>query len=224
MDLELPVLRFSVLSALALISGASVAQAQGAGIWSGFCAGLTYSDGSAFQQYDTSNTSDLEGNGAGVMLGDNPASGLWVFGGELAYSKTKLAELRPDTQYAFTPFQDLKARAGYAAGDALIYGAPGTTFTKWQEGTGNGRYGGDGQLYGIGLDYKAPPEVFVGAEYLRRNVTSEWTTAGDMFDVDPSTLTLRDGLSFEVYASRGAADATCASVVARSPYPVKRRS
>lgn len=189
-------MRFSLPSTLALICGASVAQAQDAGQWSGLYAGLTYSDGSAFQEYSDTNTYDLEGNGAGLMLGYNYASGPWVFGGELAYSKTKIAELPPNSDYTFTSFLDLKARAGYAAGDALFYGALGTTFTKWQEGEGDGGYGGDGLLYGIGLDYKVSPQVFVGAEYLRRNVTSDWNTAGETFDADPSTLTLRVGMSF----------------------------
>lgn len=189
-------MRRVLFSALPLIAIATAATAQDAGQWSGFYAGGTYSSGTAFQEYEPSNTYDLEGNGLGLFLGYNYATGPWVLGGELAYSKVKMGELPPDTDYTFTSFLDLKARAGYATGNALFYGTLGGTFTEWQEGAGDGGYDGDGLLYGVGVDYHVSPQVLIGAEYIRRDVESEWNTAGETFDADPSTFTLRVGMTF----------------------------
>ncbi|MFN6924835.1 MAG: outer membrane protein [Tabrizicola sp.] len=185
-----------ILFALALTAGASAVQAQDASQWSGVYGAATYSRGTGFQEYAPDNTYDLEGNGPGLVLGYNQASGPWVFGGELSYSKVDLGELPPGDDYTFSSFLDLKARAGYAVGNALIYGALGATFTQWQEGEGNGGFDGSGVLYGLGVDYLVSPQVFIGAEYLRRNVTSDWNTTGDTFDADANTLSLRVGMKF----------------------------
>lgn len=79
-------------------------------------------------------------------------------------------------------------------GEALIYGTIGATLTEWQEGPGNGGYDGNGFLYGVGVDYLVSPQFFIGAEYLVRDVESDWT--GGTFDADLDTLTLRAGMKF----------------------------
>jgi outer membrane immunogenic protein len=172
------------------------ALAQDASQWAGAYAGLTYSTGDAFQTYDTVVSYDLEGDGAGLILGYNLTSGPWVYGAELAYSRPKIAELPPSTDYTFTSFLDLKARGGYAVENVLFYGVLGGTFSQWEEGAGSPSFDGDGLLYGIGVDYKITPAVFIGADYIRRDVTSDWTTLGNTFEADPTTLTVRVGMSF----------------------------
>lgn len=185
-------------STVALMVGLGVGagSAQDAAQWAGFYAGLTFSTGTADQTYDSGPSYDLEGDGFGGIAGYNYANGPWVFGGEVAYSRVEIGELPPNTDYTFTSFLDLKARAGYAMGNALFYGTIGGTFTQWQEGSGNGGFDGDGLLYGVGVDFLVSPRLFVGAEYLRRDVTSDWTAAGDTFDADPSTFSLRTAFRF----------------------------
>jgi opacity protein-like surface antigen len=72
----------------------------------------------------------------------------------------------------------------------------GATFSRWEDGAGSPSFDGDGFLYGIGVDYKITPAVFIGADYIRRDVTSDWTTLGNTFEADPTTLTARVGTSF----------------------------
>ena len=98
--------------------------------------------------------------------------------------------------FYFESFVDLKARAGYAMQNVLVYGTIGSTITKWNEGFVGG-YAGNGVLYGVGVDYLVSPRFFVGAEYLVRDVKSEWNDAPvEYFDADVNTLTLRLGLKF----------------------------
>jgi opacity protein-like surface antigen len=94
------------LLALALMPAglSGPALAQDAAQWAGAYAGLTYSTGDAFQTYDTVVSYDLEGDGAGLILGYNLTSGPWVYGAELAYSRPKIAELPPNTDYTFSHF------------------------------------------------------------------------------------------------------------------------
>lgn len=157
---------------------------------------MSYTTGEGYLTYDSGWEYDLEGTGRGVMVGYNYVTGPWVLGGELAYSAAEIGELPPDEDYIFTSFVDLKARAGYAMNNVLFYGAVGATFTKWQESVGDGGHDGSGFLYGVGVDYLVSPRFFVGAEYLVRDVTSDWTTVGDTFEADVDTITLRVGLKF----------------------------
>lgn len=170
------------------------AVAQDGSVWDGPYAGLTYSSGTGFQDYGGSPTYDLEGDGFGLIAGYNYATGPWVIGGELAFSRTDIAELPSGEDYKFTSLLDLKARAGYATGSLLVYGTIGGSFTNWQEGTGFGGYDGNGFLYGVGMDYLVSPQFFVGADYIVRDVSSDWP--GGTFDADVDTFSVRAGMNF----------------------------
>lgn len=170
--------------------------AQDASAWAGTYGGLSYTTGDAFQDYDSGSTYDLDGSGLGLMVGYNYATGPWVIGAELAYNAAKISEPSPNEDYTFTSFLDLKARAGYAMNNVLFYGTLGATFTEWQEGSGNGGFDGNGFVYGVGLDYLVSSKFFVGAEYLARDVESDWNDGGSTFDADMDTFTLRAGMKF----------------------------
>lgn len=188
-----------ILSAVAIVlTLPAAANAQDASQWVGIYGGLSYTTGGAYQVYDPAPDYDLEGSGLGVMVGYNYATGPWVLGGELAYSAAEIGEVPPGSpDYTFTAFVDIKARAGYAMTNVLFYGTVGATFTQWQEGPGSGGNDGDGFLYGVGIDYLISPRFFVGAEYLARDVTSDWNNdPADSFDADVDTITLRAGLKF----------------------------
>jgi outer membrane immunogenic protein len=186
----------SIISGLALaaIFGVSAALAQDADQWAGIYAGLSYNSGSADQSYSPSSSPfELEGDAVGVMVGYNYATGPWVIGAELAYSNLEIGQTDGDP-YNFESFLDLKGRAGYAMDKVLFYGTFGGTLTKWNEGGSS--FDGGGMLYGVGVDYLVSPQFVVGAEYLRRDVTSEYETSGDTFDADVDTFSLRLNYKF----------------------------
>ena len=184
----------SATAALACLC-ATASHAQDASQWTGFYAGLTAAKGSADQEYSTVNTFELEGNGPGLFVGYNYATGAWVLGGELAYSQVAIGQTN-GKPYKFESFFDLKGRAGYATGNALFYGTLGATVTDWRETVPG--YHGDGLLYGIGIDYLISPKFVVGAEYTVRNVTSDWNTSTppDTFDADVRVFALRAAYKF----------------------------
>ena len=173
--------------------GITNVQAQDAGKWTGAYGGLTFSKSSGDMIYDDGGVFDLDGQARGAVLGYNYANGAWVFGAELAYSKGRIEEVG-NTDFGFESALDLKARAGYAMGNALFYGTLGATATQWDEGGSS--FGGNGVLYGVGVDYLVSSNFFVGAEYVARNVTSDWNAGGSTLDADMNTLSFRAGIKF----------------------------
>jgi outer membrane immunogenic protein len=169
------------------------ATAQDAGNWSGAYAGLTASSNSGDMLYNDGGAYDLDGNNVGLMFGYNHPLGPWVVGGELVYSKGRVEEVG-NTSFAYESWTDIKARAGYAFDNALIYGTLGTTFSTWDEGGSS--FDGDGVLYGVGVDYLVSPRFFVGAEYLVRDLKSDWNATGDTLDADVTTLAVRAAMKF----------------------------
>jgi outer membrane immunogenic protein len=192
-------MRASYAATFGLVFGlvTTAANAQDAGSWAGMYGGLSYTTGNAHQVYDSGPSYDLDGQGLGLMIGYNYATGPWVIGGELAYNKAKIGETPAGIEdLTFTSFLDIKARAGYAVNQFLVYGTIGATFSVWKEEVDEGNFNGDGLSYGVGVDYLVSPRVFVGAEYLVRDVTSDWNISGGTFDADVETLTLRVGMKF----------------------------
>lgn len=179
--------------ALAAAMTSLPALAQDAGQWAGPYGGITFSTGSADQEYDDGGIYDLEGDGFGVILGYNMASGGWVYGGELAYSRVEIGQT-DGSPFMFESILDLKGRAGRPVGRALFYGTLGMTFTQWQEGNESG-LDGNGLLIGLGVDFLVSPNMVVGAEYVYRDVTSDWN-ATDTFEADIRTFTLRAAYKF----------------------------
>lgn len=179
-------------TALALCLPAA-AHAQDAGQWTGPYVGLTTASNSGDMLYDDGGAYDLDGNNAGLILGYNFAQGPWVYGAEFVYSKGRVEEVG-NTNFAYESWSDLKARGGYAFDSVLVYGTLGTTFSTWDEG-GNS-FDGTGILYGVGVDYLVAPRFFVGAEYLVRDMESDWNDSGSTLDADVTSLALRIGLKF----------------------------
>jgi outer membrane immunogenic protein len=170
-----------------------IAQAQDASQWSGMYVGVASASNSGDMVYSDGGEFDLDGNNAGVILGYNHALGPWVVGGELAYSKGRVEEVG-NTDFAYESWTDLKARGGYAFGSVLVYGTLGATFSTWDEG-GNS-FDGNGTLYGLGVDVLVSPNFVVGAEYLTRDMTSDWNNTGGTLDADVNTFTVRAAYKF----------------------------
>ena len=52
------------------------------------------------------------------------------------------------------------------------------------------------RLYGVGVDYLVSPTIFLGGEYVIRDIESDWNTDGDTLDADLGSLSLRLGMKF----------------------------
>jgi len=188
-------MRFAILLAAASVV-ASGAMAQSATTdWSGFYAGLSAGGYSGMEDFgpDGSSDYDLSGASRGVFAGYNWTNGAFVYGGELAYTSGEAKEnglsggsIYPE--YNYSDFIELKGRVGYSVGAALIYGALGYAMGDYDYS--GVHYDVDGAVYGVGVDY-AFGKYFAGAEYLRRDLRSDYPT-----DADVDTLSVRFGMKF----------------------------
>ncbi len=102
----------------------------------------------------------------GGFAGYNIQHGNLVFGAEAAYNSGGVAYPGFPSE-ATTYAADLKGRVGFAAGNALIYGVLGYSFTGWKT---LASYTASGLSYGAGIDYMIGDHLFVGAEYLARDM------------------------------------------------------
>jgi len=157
-----------------------VAAATGAD-WSGFYAGGLVSFDSGTREYANppgsppSLSYEYEPNTAfGGFAGYNAQRGSMVFGGEAAYSTAGSYVDGFDSAHSF--IADLKGRVGFAVGQALIYGTVGYSFTEWST---SGSYAASGLSYGAGLDYLLGEHLFVGAEYLVRDMSATRSNDAD---------------------------------------------
>ena len=107
---------------------------------------------------------DFDGTLFGGFAGYNyQFDGGFVLGGEVAGST---GELEYDGVGTLEPtYFDLKARAGYGIDRALVYVSGGYTFASF-----DGRDEGGGFNVGAGVDFLVTDNVFVGAEYIYRDL------------------------------------------------------
>lgn len=154
--------------------------------WGGFYAGGTIAAVIGEQNYFSGGIFSngpwgLEGTTYGAFAGYNFQSGSLIYGAEAAYT---LGDVSSDIPSAFganyASFLDVKARAGYTLGDALVYGVIGGSLGRWENRVGPpDTVSATGLNYGMGVDYQINNSLFVGAEYLVRGLSGD-------FDADPS--------------------------------------
>lgn len=136
----------------------------------------------------------VEGTQYGAFAGYNMSYGTFVVGGEIAYSAGSVFQTGYPT-YELTDFIDLKARVGATSGEALIYGVVG-----WSTGTHD--EGGDelvtmsGLNYGVGADFLVTDSIFIGAEYLFRDLSGDFSGEIWSMDADIQSIQLRVGMKF----------------------------
>lgn len=152
------------------------------------------------------------GGGAGWMMGDDeifaPPSvsafdGL-IYGGFAGYNYqmdsglvlgAEVAAFTGNMQFAAPPdlgitMVDLKARVGFAAGDALVFASGGYTMASYDNGDE-----GAGWNVGVGVDYKVTDKIFVGAEYVYRDITDTQNTP-EQWESRFGTVQARVGFRF----------------------------
>ena len=122
--------------------------------WSGFYLGASASFNSGSFEYYVNDVFDaafdMSGDMYGGFAGYNIQRGSMVYGAELAYSAgTTFLEGFPT--YEASSMTDIKARVGYAAGNALVYGVAGGSFAPWDNGF-DSNYVLSGFNVGAGID------------------------------------------------------------------------
>jgi len=173
--------------------------AASAGVdWSGFYLGATYGIGlGGDMQYDTQSIfEDLEpGANYGAFAGYNVQRNNLVFGGEIAYSQVDTPGYGPIGYPAetFNYFVDGKARVGYAMNKVLVYGFAGYTVSEFELGA---TWATDGFNYGAGVDIMLGEHMFMGAEYIGRNLSGETSNVGQIQTTNIQAVQLRAGWKF----------------------------
>ena len=167
--------------------------------WSGFyVGGLASFDRGEFDYFLPRGdfSFDLEGALYGGFAGYNVQRDNFVYGGEIAYSVGSV-EVVTSPGYEYTSILDAKARAGLATGRALIYLTAGGSFGPWTNGS-EGDFSASGFTYGAGIDYQVTDRVFVGAEYLIRNLSGDFApiNPAGTFESLIQSIVMRAGISF----------------------------
>lgn len=131
----------------------------------------------------------------GGFAGYNIQYGAFVLGGELAVSFNGPAN--DNNSLVYQTVYDLKARAGYSFGNVLAYGVVGSSYADLLRNT-QYRYPSAGFTYGAGVDYKIGEHLFVGAEYLVRQLDGDLTgsPAQDSVSSTIQSAQLRVGWKF----------------------------
>lgn len=169
---------------LAALLTATGAQAQD---WSGPYAGLGFSQADGEQV--TPFVFPMKGTPVSLFAGYNWQRGNLVFGGELAIHQNDIVLIEfPGIEY--NDLVDLKARIGFAMGRTLVYGTVGRAQSRYE--LTNFRETLTGSSYGAGAEVQVSDRVFVGAEYLTRDL--DFTSSANQNEVN--TFTLRLGVSF----------------------------
>ena len=202
MKIALTATLISALAATTAISGniespsiVDVAPVAATNDWGGLYVGALLSLGTAEYAYDSGNSSygyDLEGQSFGGFAGYNIQNGAFVFGGEVAYSIGSVYNPNNDA-YNFDNFIDLKARAGYSLGSALVYGFAGYSSATWQNFNTDST--ASGMNYGAGVDLMVSDKMFVGVEYMLRDLAGGFEN-GNGISGDISTFSIRTGVNF----------------------------
>ncbi|WP_103256346.1 outer membrane protein [Tabrizicola aquatica] len=193
-------MRKAMLCATVLTMAAGSVAAQDAG-WAGYYGGVMGATHKGGQDYEGGSSSyDLEGPAFGIFAGHLWESGTLVYGAEVAAGRGGVYEVSEDGEtsykddYEYNRFLDVKARAGYALNNVLLYGTIGLSRASFlsNETTTDST----GLILGVGADYKVNDRFFLGAEILRRNY--DFYDNGQDVDIDASfnSLGLRAGIRF----------------------------
>ncbi len=175
----------------------SVAAPVAGADWSGLYAGglVSFDSGtvSAFTNNIPGISRTLESNTAfGGFVGYNRQVNNLVFGGELAYTTGNIPITGLLSSFV-TDRVDAKGRLGYSFGSALVYGVVGYS---WATTSDSGIvYPAAGLNYGVGLDYMVNDHIFVGAEYLMRDLTGS-DVGVSRIDATINSATIRLGYKF----------------------------
>lgn len=191
--------------AVPVISPVTAPASVGVGpAWEGFYIGAS----SAYENGDQSYLSggafsngpwEIHGSTFGAFAGYNFQAGPMIYGAEAAYLIGDVGSAIPSEFGAnYARFLDIKARAGYALGDAMLYGVVGQSLGVWEDRVGPPETTiTSGLNYGLGVDYQITERFFLGAEYLVRDLSADFDAPSDVGVVTQSqSAQIRVGLRF----------------------------
>ena len=164
--------------------------------WSGSYCGLSYSSGGGTDAGSNGSTYDyFDDTAIGVFCGNNWQRSNLVYGGELNVTAGSLV-LDDGWGRELGTRTELRARVGYAMGDALVYGflGYGTSEITWVGGTPPFGYDVAGGTYGMGVDYMVTDSMFAGFEVSNLELTG--TKGGGEHTHDINVISLRIGWKF----------------------------
>lgn len=166
------VTRSAVVLAASLAAVSPVSAQEYPGIWTGLYAGAHTGYGDL---YDDPAGFDVSGGLLGMHLGYNYQIGSTVLGVEGDYTGSWMEDGVTDVDY----LASIRARAGFAVGNALLYGTLGYA---WADASSlGGSVDVDGLVLGAGVDYKFAPNWSARVKGLQYIMEPE-SGAGD-FDV-----------------------------------------
>jgi outer membrane immunogenic protein len=156
---------------------------------------LSYSSGGGTESSVYYGTYDyVDDTAIGGFCGNNWQRSNLVYGGELNVTGGSLAQYAGNHDELGTR-TELRARVGYAMGDALVYGFLGygtSDLTFVTTGTG---YDVAGGTYGLGVDYMVTDSMFAGFEVSNLELTGMQTN-GIEYTHDINVISLRIGWKF----------------------------
>ena len=198
-------MKHSITATLIATGLVCAASATSAADWTGFYAGgLATSNYSGDVEFSTDGVWDgstwpMEGTQYGAFAGYNMQLEAFVIGGELAYS-SGMVNLIVESDNGFTDFVDFKARAGYPVGSLLPYAFAGYSLGTWDHSTFGGPVSSSGMNYGVGVDVLITNSVFIGAEYIVRDMTSAVNPIRlpneNIAEANLQTMSIRIGMKF----------------------------
>lgn len=169
--------------------------------WSGFYLGAAVSAETGDFQYEEFDAPvglllNTSGTMYGAFAGYNFQRGNIVFGAEVSYSAGSIA-IEGFPAFEFTNLIDLNGRVGFAAGRALIYATAGATLGDWVEGI-QGTYAVSGYNYGAGVDFMLTDRIFLGVEYLVRDLSGSYEPLApdESFSSENQSIRVRAGITF----------------------------
>ena len=112
-----------------------------------------------------------------------------VYGAELEYS---MGDYDNGAFAGDVSALDLKARLGYSFGSAMVYGFAGGTFAEVDNGGTISEFAG--LNYGAGAAYQFNSGMFLGLEYMVRDLDGSGAVDGQVLTVD--AVTARVGWQF----------------------------
>lgn len=169
--------------------------------WSGGYVGLSYSSVDRTMEWNGQATvfEYIEDSAIGVFAGYNWQSSNLVYGVELNVTEDLVGVTDPGiTNHPSEGLDttiELRARAGYATGDALVYGFFGYGRSSYGSLGNNGEWAVSqrdvaGVTYGLGVDYMVTTSIFAGLEFSHRELVQASQTNSLDF------ITLRIGYNY----------------------------
>lgn len=160
--------------------------------WAGAYGGLSFSSVSGETLENGATLFPLDStSGLGIFGGYNWQSGNFVFGGELSY-------IDFEADYTGVPGAtqsnslEVRARAGYAMNNVLLYGFVGAGRSTTENAVATADL--SGAVYGLGAQVMFGSNMFGGLELARRDYSGPFNGANEESTID--TISLRIGFQF----------------------------